>query len=215
MAQALDIHGRGVADLGSMHPNKDANGLVRPLTLSDADNLHELMIAIADRRDRIAFARLFTLMAPKVKGYLRRMNVSDEGLDDIVQDVMLLVWRRAGQFDPGKSAPTTWIFTIARNRRIDVLRRERRPQADPQDPALVQEHEAQPDDAMMAADSSEAVRDALKDLPPSQLSLLKLAYYEELTHSEIAERTGLPLGTVKSRLRLAIAKLKSALETVE
>ncbi|MCP1335716.1 sigma-70 family RNA polymerase sigma factor [Futiania mangrovi] len=184
------------------------------MTLSDAYDLQSLMAAIAVDRDRGAFASLFRVMAPRIKAYLRRLGATDEVAEDLVQDVMLTVWRRAVQFDPAKASASTWIFTIARNRRIDVLRRERRPEIDPEDPALVADAPPAADDALEAADMGERLHSAMQGLPEGQLSLLKLAYFEDLSHSQIAERMDLPLGTVKSRLRLATARLKSVLEHI-
>ena len=183
-------------------------------TLSEAYDLQTLMASIAVDRDREAFAALFAVMAPRIKAYLRRLGAGDEAAEDLVQDVMLTVWRRAVQFDPAKASASTWIFTIARNRRIDVLRKERRPEIDPDDPALVIDAPPAADDVLEAADMGERLHTAMKDLPEGQLSLLKLAYFEDLSHSQIAERMDLPLGTVKSRLRLATARLKSVLESI-
>ena len=124
---------------------------------------------------------------------------------------MLTVWRRAGQFDPAKAGVSTWIFTIARNRRIDVIRRERRPEPDPNDPALVPDGDPAADVAVEQEQHAVRLRAAITDLPTDQAQILQLAYFEELSHSAIADKLGLPLGTVKSRVRLAMNKLKSTL----
>ncbi len=174
----------------------------------------DLLRAISERRDRSAFAALFAHFAPRLKGYLMRLGASEAMADELVQDVMLTVWRKAASFDASKSSPATWLFTIARNRRIDVLRRERRPEIDPEDPLLTPD--APKDQHEVLGDREEAARlkTAIAALPQEQRELVALAFYEDLSHREIAERRSLPLGTVKSRLRLALARLRQGLEAV-
>ena len=175
----------------------------------------ELISAVAEQRDREAFIGLFRLFAPRIKAYLMRQGADPASAEDLAQDVMLTVWHRAGQFDRRKAAVSTWIFTIARNRRIDTLRRIRRPEFDPEDPALVREPETAPDAHVEASQRNKRLHEAVATLPKEQESLLRLVYFEDKSHSVIAEELGLPLGTVKSRLRLAMAKLRAALETLE
>ena len=177
----------------------------------DNDSLVDLMLAIAGRQDRVAFAKLFDHFAPRVLSYMRRLGAETAAAEDLVQDVMLTVWRRAGQFDPAKAGVSTWIFTIARNRRIDVIRRERRPEPDPNDPALVPDGDPAADVAVEQEQHAVRLRAAITDLPTDQARILQLAYFEELSHSAIADKLELPLGTVKSRVRLAMNKLKSTL----
>jgi RNA polymerase sigma-70 factor, ECF subfamily len=173
----------------------------------DAAHFSALLSAIAARQDRDAFAELFAFYAPRVKSYLMRLGASDAQAEEIAQDVMVTVWRKAGLYDPAQASPSTWIFRVARNRRIDVLRRTQRP-FDPDEPALQPDAAIAPDEAVSAAESERAVRAALPNLPEEQLVLIRAAFYEGLSHAEIAERTGLPLGTVKSRIRLALEKLR-------
>lgn len=177
----------------------------------DNADLVDLMEAIADRRDRMAFANLFDHFAPRVKAYMRRLGVEPAAAEDLVQDVMLTVWRRAGQFDPAKAGVATWIFTIARNRRIDIIRRENRPAPDPNDPALVPDREPEADAALEQSQHGALLRSAVAELPSEQARMLELAFFEDMSHSVIAERLDLPLGTVKSRIRLAMSKLRSQL----
>lgn len=176
--------------------------------LGEAEDFADLMAAVAAKHDRAAFGRLFDYFAPRVRSYMVRLGASQTAADDLVQDVMLTVWRRAAQFDPTKAGVGTWIFTIARNRRIDVIRRERRPELDPHDPALVREDEPTADVVMQRKQSGSAIRAALAELPEKQSQLLQLAYFEDMSHSEIAQALSLPLGTVKSRIRLASDKLR-------
>jgi len=168
--------------------------------------------AVARARDREAFARVFAFYAPRIKAYLRRLGAASDVAEELAQESMLSVWQRAHQFDPSRAALSTWIYTIARNKRIDVLRRERRPEVDPEDPALVPDPPIQGDAYVEARLVNERVRAAMEDLPPEQARLLRIFYFEEKTHTVIAEELGLPLGTVKSRLRLAIDKLRITLE---
>jgi len=127
------------------------------------------------------------------------------------QEVMLLVWRKAERYDPAQANAATWIFTIARNKRIDKFRRERHLDFDPDDPTLAPEPEQSPDRRLESAQEARKLSEAITTLPEEQASLLKLAFYEGKSHSIIATEVGLPLGTVKSRLRLALARLRTYL----
>ncbi|MBI1237821.1 MAG: sigma-70 family RNA polymerase sigma factor [Alphaproteobacteria bacterium] len=176
------------------------------------DALADLVEAIARDGDREAFAELFRYFAPRVKAYLLRLGAGHAQADEITQDVMVTVWRKAERFDRRLASVSTWLFTIARNRRIDVIRRTRRPEFDPDDPLFVPDPEPQPDDALLAAEREARLREAMKTLPREQAELLHEAFFKGLSHSEIAHATGIPLGTVKSRLRLAFGRLRAALE---
>lgn len=185
--------------------------------LSPADKaamaaLATLIEDIAAHKSKAAFKKLFEYFAPRLKGYLMRLGSSEAQAEELVQDVMLTVWRKAALFDRRKAAASTWLFTIARNRRIDILRREKYPELDPEDPALVPDEEVQPDDAVIMAERKAEVQSAMATLPEEQVELVKLAFYKGWSHSEIAKETGLPLGTVKSRLRLSFTRLKEALD---
>ena len=168
------------------------------------------LLAVAERRDLEAFRRLFAFYAPRIKAYLRRQGAEDALAEDLTQEAMLSIWRRAHQFDRSRAALSTWVFTIARNKRIDALRRERRPDFDLEDPALVPDDDTAPrgDRHTEAEQARRHVMDAVAQLPGEQAALLRIFYFEEKPHSQIAEELGLPLGTVKSRLRLALAKLR-------
>ncbi|HLI67255.1 MAG TPA: sigma-70 family RNA polymerase sigma factor [Caulobacteraceae bacterium] len=174
----------------------------------DSEEFAALIEAIARRQDRAAFTRVFAHYAPRVKAYLLRLGLDAAQGEEVTQEVMVAVWRKAASFDRAQASAATWIFRIARNRRIDVFRRDQRAQLDAHDPALIPAPEAQPDHAAEASEREALVRRAMAELPPEQLDLVRRAFYEDLSHSEIAASTGVPLGTVKSRLRLAFAKMK-------
>ena len=175
----------------------------------------ELMQAVAAHRDRAAFVDLFQYFAPRVKAYLLKLGADQMTAEDLVQDVMLTVWHRAHLYDPKKAGVGTWIFTIARNRRIDVLRRERRPEIDPNDPLLVPSPEKPADQTLEAGRAARDLRQAVATLPEEQATMLRMAYFEDKSHSVIAAELAVPLGTVKSRLRLALGKLRVALKDTE
>ncbi|MEX0922320.1 MAG: sigma-70 family RNA polymerase sigma factor [Rhodovibrionaceae bacterium] len=179
-----------------------------------AEDLAVLLARVADHRDRMAFALLFEHFAPRLKAYLMRLGAGATSAEELTQEAMIMVWRKAGSFDVSQAGVSTWVFRIARNKRIDALRREKRPEFDPEDPALVPEA---PEDAATAVARGQAeaqLRAALKTLPEEQAEVVRLAYFEDLAHGAVAEKTGLPLGTVKSRLRLAMARLKAAMQEI-
>lgn len=170
-----------------------------------------LMTRIAGDRDRAAFAVLFGRYAVRVKAFLIRAGAAPDVADEAAQDVMVSVWRRAEQYDPVKASVATWIYAIARNRRIDLIRRQTRPAPDPEDPLFQPDPEPDPAQAIAASRRDDRVRAALESLSPDQREVVRLAFYVGLTQTEIAEEVGAPLGTVKSRLRLAFARLRGAL----
>ena len=176
--------------------------------------LSRLLTAVGDDRDREAFAELFRHFAPRLKSYLLRLGGDAAAAEESMQEAMVLVWRKAGQFNPAKASASTWIFTIARNARIDSYRRDRRPELDPDDPALVPDPIDPPDVNVNRDQSAARVQAAIAALSEAEQSVLRLSFFEDLSHSAIAERLKLPLGTVKSRLRLAFGKLRETLSEV-
>lgn len=177
-----------------------------------ARELDELVLKVGRTRDREAFVRLYGHFAPRVKAYLLRLGADDATAEEATQETMLSLWRRADSFDPSQAGAGTWVFTIARNRRIDLIRRERRPEPDNGAAELVADTAAPADQVIAAGERDRQVRAALETLPKEQAELIQMAYYQDLTQTDIATRTGLPLGTVKSRFRLAFARLKRVLE---
>lgn len=174
-------------------------------------DLVTMMVAISERKDRAAFSQLFEHFAPRVKAYLMRHGANNETAEELAQETLLRVWRKAHLFDPAVAAPSTWIFRIARNLRIDRIRRERRPEFDPEDPALVREADPAADHQIQTNQEGARVRAAIDLLPPDQKKAIMLSFFEDKPHSEIADELGLPLGTVKSRIRLAFARVRQTL----
>jgi RNA polymerase sigma factor (sigma-70 family) len=178
---------------------------------SPSGEMSALLVAIAATRDKQMFAKLFGYYAPRVKAYLMRQGTDSATAEELAQEALLIVWRRADSFDPAKASAATWIFTIVRNLRIDALRKMRRPEFDVDDPALVPDPPRPPDDALQYDQLEQRVREALSQLPEEQAEVIRLSFFEDKPHGEIAALLRLPLGTVKSRLRLAVRRLQPLL----
>lgn len=186
----------------AMHTKKQK---AKALTKSDPDWV-SLMHRVRHDQDKAAFSMLFAHFAPRIKGFLMKGGADATLAEECAQDVMTTLWRKADQFDPGRASVSTWIFTIARNRRIDMLRRQRRPEPE----ELTWGPEPEPDQADVLAlqqDSALLIK-AIASLPEAQRDLIEKAYFGDLSQSEIASLTGLPLGTIKSRIRLALDRLR-------
>jgi RNA polymerase sigma-70 factor, ECF subfamily len=170
---------------------------------------------IAERGDVEAFRKLFQSYAPRVKSYMMRQGADANTAEELAQETMLTVWRKAGLYSGEKGSATTWIFTIARNLRIDRLRRELNWVALPEGHNEEASTDALPDDVVSEQERKVRVQQALKELPADQLEVVSLSYIEGLSHSEIADRLHLPLGTVKSRMRLAYQKIRELVEDLK
>ncbi|WP_308124710.1 MULTISPECIES: sigma-70 family RNA polymerase sigma factor [Alphaproteobacteria] len=165
--------------------------------------------AIAKDEDKSAFAEVFRHFAPRVKAFLIKSGADESLAEECMQDVMATLWQKAHMYDAARASVATWIFTIARNRKIDLIRKNARPE--PED--LPWGPEEQPDQADVLALQQDSARltDAIRQLPEKQRRLIERAYFGDLTHSEIAAETGLPLGTIKSRIRLALERLRHSM----
>lgn len=165
-----------------------------------------LMLAVRDAQDRAAFATIFQHFAPRVKAFLMKAGSDAATAEECAQDVMATLWHKAHLYDPTRASVATWVFTIARNRRIDMARKARRPEPE----AVVWGPDEEPDQADIyeAGQETKRLTAALADLPEKQRVLIQRAFYGDLSHSEIAAETGLPLGTIKSRIRLALDRLR-------
>lgn len=176
----------------------------------DPDGPETWILAVAARRDRAAFARLHAHFAPRLAAVFGRDGHGRA--EELAQETLLAVWRKAETFDPMKASAATWIFTIARNLRIDAIRRDGRVRF--VDADGLDEIDDRPNgEAVLLDEERDArVRDAVASLPPEQADVVRLTYFTEKTQVEIAQDLGIPLGTVKSRLRLAANRLRSLLE---
>lgn len=180
------------------------------------EEFNACMAAIARDGDRQAFAALFKHFAPRVKGYLMRLGTAAERAEELAQETMVVLWRRADTFDPGRAALSTWVFTVARNLRIDHLRRTSGDPCEGEEPWDADQQPAdaglQPDELAAACERERGVQRALAELPAEQSMLLRLSFFEERPHSAISREMGIPLGTVKSRIRIAVAQLRRKLD---
>lgn len=186
--------------------------MVEPARILPEPEPAEWMHAIAAGRDRAAFARLFEQYAPKVKAFLIRGGTEPSVAEELVQDIMLTVWRRADTFDPSQGSVATWIFAIARNRRIDHLRRNQRVGIEAIEFLHGGEEAVSTDSLVETQQVHKSLVAAMATLPSEQADVLRMAFFQHKSHSEIAEHCDLPLGTVKSRIRLAMRHLRRALE---
>ncbi len=181
---------------------------------SDSGRMTALLLRVA-AADRAAFAELYGHYGPRLRVYMRRLGADAAASEDLVQEAMAAVWNKARLFDPAKANANTWIFTIARNRRIDLIRRERRPEIDAEDPSLQAAAPDSPEDTMISRRNAVAIRAALAALPPDQAEVIRMSFFEDRPHGAIAAALGVPLGTVKSRLRLAFRRFRKALGETE
>lgn len=164
---------------------------------------------IRDDKDQSAFIDLFRHFAPRVKAFLMRGGTDAALAEETTQEVMATLWNKAHLFDPARASVATWIFTIARNRKIDAIRKQRRPE--PEDIGWGPEAEPDQEDVLSIQQDTARLNEAIKTLPDKQRVLIEHAYFGDLSHSEIADKTGLPLGTIKSRIRLALERLRHSM----
>jgi RNA polymerase sigma-70 factor (ECF subfamily) len=185
----------------------EVEGDAKSMSASFADCIARIAVS----RDEASFEALFRYFAPRLKSYFLRLGADVSLAEEITQEAMVLVWRNAEQFDPSRASASTWIFTIARNLSIDTFRRSRRPSFDPGDPAFIPDGELLPDLLLEQAETEQRVRKVMESLSPNEKDVLMLSFYEDLSHGEISKRLAIPIGTVKSRIRLAFSKIRSAL----
>ena len=169
----------------------------------------ELIKKVETLKDTSAFEELFNHFAPRVKAFLMKSGADPQMAEECSQEVMATVWRKAHLFDPARASASTWIFTIARNKKIDAIRKLNRPEPEQLYPE--QDYEPDQEEVVELQQETERLATALGELPEKQRVLIEKAYLGELSHSEIAEITGLPLGTIKSRIRLALEKLRHSM----
>ena len=213
-ATCLFPFSRIAAPSGARVPRRPAFTRSGNAVVVDETNWGDLIRAIAADRDRVAFARLFEYFAPRVKSFMLRSGVAAATAEELAQETMLTVWRKADLFEPASAGAAAWIFTIARNLRIDAHRREQRGgqiMACDVDIEFQVDESPQPDAVIVANEVEKRVRAALTELSAEQTRVIELSFFEEKAHAEIAQILGIPLGTVKSRLRLAMKRLRDLL----
>ena len=182
-------------------------------TSDDVPDWSGCIVAVACTRDRNRFGELFAHFAPRLKNFFMRSGVAAAVAEDLAQDTMLVVWHKAEYFDPARASAATWTFTIARNLRVDLRRRQR-------DPRLLEEFynlapEPMPSDHVLSSERETRVRAALEQLPSDQADVIRRSFFDDAPHSEIARALDIPLGTVKSRIRLAMDRLRSLVEELK
>lgn len=178
----------------------------------DGAEAARLVAAIAEAGDRQAFARLFAFYAPRLKSFLSRQGFGASDCDDLIQDTMLTVWRKASQFDAEAGAVSTWMFTICRNLGIDRRRRQGRRLKNDLPPMSDIDPSPSAEGEIISRENESRVRRALDQLPSEQAAVISLSFFSQSPQTEIAKSLGIPLGTVKSRVRLAMNRLRQLLD---
>ena len=188
-------------------------------TFAGDGRMEALLLAVATRKDRAAFAELFRHFAPRLKAFMMKGGADGDTAEELAQEAMIQVWRRAESFDPSRAAASTWIYTIARNKRIDRLRRERRPSMSEEEYTAALSNPdggaERGDDAVQRGQAEARLARSIEGLPEDQASVVRMAFYEDKSHSAIAAELQLPLGTVKSRIRLALTRLRGMIQDTE
>ncbi|MUO80403.1 sigma-70 family RNA polymerase sigma factor [Agrobacterium vitis] len=214
---ALECHNRRVtaprlfrrSRLGGRSVPSGANGMIMK---AETEDMSSMLAAVARERDVEAFETLFRHYGPRVKAYMARQARDQQAAEELMQETMMVVWNKAALFDPDRGNVSAWIFTIARNLRVSAYRKQNRPEFDPNDPAFVPDEVMPADQDLENRQDAERLHKAMGQLPQEQLELLQRSFFHEIPHSALAKEFNLPLGTVKSRIRMAFAKLRAALE---
>lgn len=181
------------------------------MTASPSSRSDEALLALVARGDEGALGELYDRYGRLAYAIALRV-VRDTGLaQDAVQEAFLAAWRTATNFEPTRGTAATWLLTLVHRRAVDIVRREQRRRSEPL-PAGVPDAAGAADEDALIRDRRRSVQEALARLAPDQRQALELAYYGGLTQSELAERLGLPLGTVKSRMFAALARLRDLLD---
>lgn len=191
--------------------HKRVDDTIDESSVSGNDSLcfETLLCEVGQDKNKESFVSLFQHFAPRIKSFLIKGGADENSADELAQETMLSVWDKAKSYDPKKAAASTWIFTIARNKRIDALRKIKGYHVDLDDlPVLEDTAGFTPAQDMNRTQESENIIAAMSELPKEQSELIQKSFFEDKSHSEISEETGIPLGTVKSRIRLALDRLR-------
>tara|TARA_Y100001960_G_C14756005_1_gene871308 strand:- start:2194 stop:2745 length:552 start_codon:yes stop_codon:yes gene_type:complete len=180
--------------------------------MADGLDTNKLMEKVVADGDKEAFSQLYSHFAPRIKAMMMKMSPDSSVAEEVAQEAMIALWRKAHSFDPNKASLSTWLFTIARNLRIDRFRAKKKDNLDPNEPMLLPSAEPSAEETVFREEESIKVRSCISKLPEDQQEVVGLAFMEGMTHQEIANNLGIPLGTVKSRLRLSFEKLRPMLK---
>ena len=167
---------------------------------------------IGKNQDKLAFNSIFRYFAPRLKSFLVKAGSTDSQAEEVIQEVMIAVWTKSSTYDSSKSSVSTWIYTIARNKRIDKIRKEKRHYLSESDEGLEIPVDSTQEKEIFASQVSNSLKKYMTNLPEEQSKLLKLSYFYNKTHADISEELKIPLGTVKSRIRLALTKMRHLVE---
>ena len=197
--------------------NNIENFKMRTTTLKKTSDSNEFDLKnyikdIAETQDRLAFSNIFNYFAPRLKSFFIKLGCSEPQSEEIIQEVMISIWTKAKTYNSEKSSVSTWVYTIAKNKRIDKIRKEKKHYSSESDESLEIPIPSIQEDQVIATEISEKINNCIGYLPKEQAELLKLSYFYEKTHSDIASELKIPLGTVKSRIRLALSKMKNLVE---
>ncbi len=176
---------------------------------SQAGCFGDMLLKVGQQKDKESFIALFEHFAPRIKSFLMKAGLDNEIADELAQETMLTLWNKAESYNPVQAAASTWIFTIARNKRIDHLRKENRYYFESDEKIVLEDSAPSPAENMGHVEEAKAIKAALGTLPEEQSSLIKKSFFEDKSHAVIAKETGIPLGTVKSRIRLALEHLRA------
>ena len=170
------------------------------------------ILNIAESQDIGSFKKIFEYFSPRLKSFLMKSGAEENIAEEIIQETMTIIWTKADYYDPKVASPSTWIYTIARNKKIDILRKSRKAILEDIETAVLPAIEPKTEENIEHDQKFDIIAQHLDALPKDQLDLLKMNFFEEKSHGEISELTGIPLGTVKSRIRLALEKIRGKLD---
>ncbi|MCV6548282.1 MAG: sigma-70 family RNA polymerase sigma factor [Cohaesibacter sp.] len=180
------------------------------------EDLNKLLVTLGRDRCKACFRTLFEHFAPRLKSFFLKVGTNEEVAEELIQETFVQIWRKSHLYDPSKAAASTWIFTIARNRRIDRFRSEKSfVYRDDQYFADMLVMEEQQIDDVYRGELNEKIKDAIGLLSANQAEVVRLSFFDDISHREIAQKLSLPLGTVKSRLRLAFKHLRTILKEMD
>ena len=191
---------------------KTRNIKAEALSMNSDDELSLCIDLIGKNQDKLAFGTIFKYFAPRLKSFLIKAGSTDSQAEEVIQEVMIAVWTKSASYDSNKSSVSTWIYTIARNKRIDKIRKEKRHYLSESDEGLEIPVDSTQEKEIFTAQVSNSLKKYMANLPDEQSRLLKLSYFYNKTHADISEELQIPLGTVKSRIRLALTKMRHLVE---